>query len=115
MLCSKCNSQLPDNARFCNVCGTPAAGAPVWEGYPAPESAFCVKCGAALLDGAMFCGSCGEKQNPYASAPYSNAPQHYPYANAPISDRAKSDYNSKGKNVKVYQNYDGMVYCHENP
>jgi hypothetical protein len=58
-ICPSCNSQNPENAKFCPGCGTPA---------PAPEPAFeapsfCPFCGTKLEPGSAFCPNCGAKQN----------------------------------------------------
>ncbi len=50
MKCVKCNSELPDGAKFCNACGA------------SQEPAKCVKCGAELPAGAKFCNGCGASQ-----------------------------------------------------
>lgn len=34
--CSKCGANLPDGARFCNVCGAPQSGAPT-QSYQQPQ------------------------------------------------------------------------------
>lgn len=49
--CLNCGSELPDHAKFCNKCGTPA---------PEQKSElFCSKCGTKLEAGTKFCSSCG--------------------------------------------------------
>lgn len=64
MNCTKCNSEIPNGARFCPVCGNACgtasdvkpAAAP-----PEPENkTFCGKCGLELRRGAKFCSVCGE-------------------------------------------------------
>lgn len=62
MNCIKCNSELPNGAKFCPSCGAffgegadvkPAAA-------PAPEQKYyCEKCGLELMRGARFCTVCG--------------------------------------------------------
>lgn len=52
MICSKCNNEIPNGAKFCTVCGTPCAAAE-------PAKIFCAKCGLELAAGAKFCTSCG--------------------------------------------------------
>lgn len=48
--CIKCGAELPDHAKFCNKCGTPA---------PEQKSElFCSKCGEKLEVGTKFCSSC---------------------------------------------------------
>lgn len=56
MICTKCNNEIPDGAKFCPSCGAVAASA------PAPESEkkfYCEKCGLELMKGAKFCSVCG--------------------------------------------------------
>lgn len=63
MICTKCNSEIPNGAKFCPVCGNacgtvsdvkPAAAPPARE-----EKTFCGKCGLELRRGAKFCAVCG--------------------------------------------------------
>lgn len=63
MNCTKCNSEVPNGAKFCPVCGNACgtasdvrpAAAP-----PEPEKKnFCGKCGLELRRGAKFCAVCG--------------------------------------------------------
>lgn len=63
MNCTKCNSEVPNGAKFCPVCGNACgtasdvrpAAAP-----PEPEKKnFCGKCGLELRQGAKFCAVCG--------------------------------------------------------
>lgn len=67
MICSKCNSQIPDGAKFCTVCGAPcgtAADVKPLEASAAPEKRyFCSKCGLELQYGAKFCTACGTPAN----------------------------------------------------
>ena len=48
--CPKCNSQIEDNAKFCNQCGTPII-----------ENVICPQCGANIPQDALFCPVCGCK------------------------------------------------------
>lgn len=63
MICTKCNSEVPNGAKFCPVCGNACgtasdvkpAAAP-----PEPETkTYCGKCGLELRRGARFCSVCG--------------------------------------------------------
>lgn len=63
MNCTKCNSEIPNGARFCpvcgNACGTASDVKPV-AAPPEPEKKnFCGKCGLELRQGAKFCAVCG--------------------------------------------------------
>lgn len=63
MTCLKCNSEIPDGAKFCPVCGASCGSVP--DVKPAAEPAasekkyFCEKCGLELERGARFCAVCG--------------------------------------------------------
>ncbi len=76
--CPKCNSEVPENSKFCLECGAkievlnenevicPACGTKTAKGKfcmecGAPLIAKCAKCGAELPKGAKFCLECGEK------------------------------------------------------
>jgi len=51
--CVNCGKNLPPNAQFCSKCGHAA------DEKPAPK--FCSKCGTENMPGASFCNQCGEK------------------------------------------------------
>ena len=60
--CPRCPTEIPENARFCGVCGeTMTAGQTLGT---ASQSRFCGRCGAGLPDEADFCGACGAKAQP---------------------------------------------------
>lgn len=48
MFCTKCNSEIPDGAKFCASCGEPVN-----------SKKFCVKCGTELAGNMKFCSACG--------------------------------------------------------
>ncbi|WP_246451821.1 SPFH domain-containing protein [Alkalicella caledoniensis] len=50
--CSKCNSQVPREAKFCSSCGNTMVS---------PKTS-CVSCGHELTEGAKFCSDCGSAQ-----------------------------------------------------
>lgn len=63
MICTKCNSEVPNGAKFCPVCGNACGTA--FDVKPAvappePETkTYCEKCGLELRQGAKFCAVCG--------------------------------------------------------
>lgn len=59
MKCVKCNAELPEGAKFCNMCGAK-------QETNSPK--YCVQCGSALLNGAAFCSDCGASQNSQGAA-----------------------------------------------
>ena len=61
MYCNKCNSQVPDGAKFCPNCG--ALTAPKTE-----NKNFCENCGLELPKGAKFCTVCGAAVTKMSSA-----------------------------------------------
>jgi ribosomal protein L40E len=51
MICQQCQSELPEDAKFCSQCGIPV---------PQPQVAVvCQKCQSELPEGARFCTECG--------------------------------------------------------
>ena len=78
IVCPNCNSEVPENSKFCLECGTkiellnenevicPACGKKTNKGKfcmecGAPLVAKCAGCGAELPSGAKFCLECGQK------------------------------------------------------
>lgn len=55
--CGNCGAELDDDARFCQVCGTPVEEKAVAE-EKRPER-VCGNCGSYLSPEAKFCGNCG--------------------------------------------------------
>jgi hypothetical protein len=60
MQCPTCKAALPDNARFCNVCGAAI-----------PQGLVCSNCGQPLQPGQRFCMHCGA---PVSVAPVESGP-----------------------------------------
>ncbi len=58
MSCPNCNTEIPANSQFCNVCGT-RIERPIMETQPARS--VCAQCGAPLEDDQLFCTNCGAK------------------------------------------------------
>ncbi len=67
--CPNCNTEIPANSQFCNVCGAKIERPQVQEniGIAMPGN-VCAKCGAPLEADQMFCTNCGAKveQEPVA-------------------------------------------------
>jgi tetratricopeptide (TPR) repeat protein len=49
MICGKCGEELPDNSKFCHVCGAKQ------------EGGVCSKCGSPVHSGSKFCNKCGAR------------------------------------------------------
>ncbi|MBD5111955.1 MAG: zinc-ribbon domain-containing protein [Ruminococcaceae bacterium] len=61
MICTKCNSIVPDEAKFCPSCGADCKPAPAAQNTS--EKKQCVKCGLELENNAKFCPVCGTAVN----------------------------------------------------
>lgn len=57
MICTKCNSIIPDEAKFCPSCGANCKTAPAAQ--TVSEKKCCEKCGLELEANAKFCPVCG--------------------------------------------------------
>lgn len=67
MICSKCNSEIPNGLRFCTVCGAECQAA------VSEQKNVCPKCGQELNVGAKFCPGCGTSTaNAENAAPVNN-------------------------------------------
>src|SRR3989442_6765504 len=72
--CHKCNNELIEQARFCNVCGSPQTpGYQVQVSPPTDQETpdktnRCHKCGSELPVEARFCNLCGSAQTSSASS-----------------------------------------------
>ena len=53
LVCSKCNSPLPQGAKFCMNCGEKVT----------PKEVYCQECGAVMPANAQFCLNCGTRRN----------------------------------------------------
>ena len=58
LYCRYCGATLPDDARFCHICGKEVDRTP-----------HCPSCGASLPEGSRFCSFCGTPLSATASAP----------------------------------------------
>lgn len=76
MICSKCNAEIPETAKFCPACGSSMAQA---------AAKFCSGCGKQLADGVMFCADCG---TPVAQSAPATAPVNA--ASAPVAEPVMS-------------------------
>ncbi|MBQ6474925.1 MAG: zinc-ribbon domain-containing protein [Clostridia bacterium] len=75
MKCISCGNEVPNDVKFCRVCGMPnrAAFEP-WtisgeELEQAEPARFCMGCGAPLTAGAAFCSRCGRPVAPIQAKP----------------------------------------------
>lgn len=69
MFCPNCNTEIPANSQFCNVCGAKIER-PVQEMQPQPSGRVCAQCGAPLEEDQVFCTNCGAKvEQPAEAAP----------------------------------------------
>ena len=56
-ICPKCKKELPDNAVYCDACGT------LWKKIAESDCVFCSNCGQKLQVGVAYCSSCGNPLN----------------------------------------------------
>ena len=69
MLCSVCNTKLPDGSQFCLKCGAPVGLSASSIDPPLTEvRVACSGCGADLPAGAEFCSKCGKSTSISSSA-----------------------------------------------
>jgi RNA polymerase subunit RPABC4/transcription elongation factor Spt4 len=59
--CPSCQEPLPQDARFCPVCGEETTAASETEDAPDEISSSCPSCQESLPENARFCPECGEK------------------------------------------------------
>ena len=78
MICKKCNAELPDNSKFCSICGAAVETAPA-------ANMFCTSCGAKLAEGTMFCTECGTPVKRIAAPAPVNAMPEPVAAPAPVN------------------------------
>ena len=58
MRCPNCETEVPEEEKFCPECGVPLDLAP---GSPPADVAKCPHCGTTLLPNDQFCGECGKE------------------------------------------------------
>ncbi len=83
MICSKCNAEIPDNSKFCPVCGN--------NNQQTVANKFCGNCGTALPAGAMFCSECGASTEAKTAQPVMAGAASAPTVSAiptPVNDPA---------------------------
>ena len=90
MICSKCNHQIVEGAKFCMSCGAPVVA-----------KAFCMGCGTELPPEAKFCPSCGTGRS---AAP--------PSAKTDKSKDALTFYN-QGLEYFNQKDYRRAIECYE--
>lgn len=62
MICSKCGNSIPDDSKFCVLCGNKMERPVQNVGAQAVPPSWCTSCGAQLRPGAAFCAKCGARQ-----------------------------------------------------
>jgi len=82
MICQACNTENPDQAKFCMGCGDTLQN-------------VCPECGTELPTGAKFCFSCGAKIGEPASAPAATVPAAPTATTASSPSPAESDALSR--------------------
>lgn len=82
MTCTKCGNELPKEAKFCSLCGTPAL-----EEMKTPR--FCMYCGKSVDADTQFCEHCGQKIAPAETTP--EAESESPDLNELISSLSQED------------------------
>lgn len=65
-VCPKCQSNVKDGQRFCNVCGTNVPAAASGAIPPVPSKVYCEQCGRELNKLMKFCKYCGAVQKNFA-------------------------------------------------
>lgn len=58
-ICLSCGNELPDSAKFCNICGTEMQEETCAAKDPEPKPVLCKACGSPLKPDANFCKRCG--------------------------------------------------------
>lgn len=61
MFCPNCNTEIPVNSRFCNVCGAKIDSGQMNTMQNLMAGKVCSQCGAPLEDDQLFCINCGTK------------------------------------------------------
>lgn len=85
MICKHCGNPLPDDSKFCGVCGNEVVH------EQETKKSFCTNCGAIMEEGSMFCSNCGQAVG--AQPPYSRQMQNV--------NTHKTDKNGDGKSTAI--------------
>lgn len=59
-VCTNCKKELPDDAEFCDNCGTKVEAESTENKDLQQKAIFCHNCGNALKEGVKFCPKCGQ-------------------------------------------------------
>ena len=107
IFCPNCNTEIPANSQFCNVCGTKIE-------QPQPEppvqssGRVCAKCGAPLEEDQLFCTNCGAKVEAAPAPAPTPAPIPAPVPvveEPPVSEPEKILCPNCGKELKPEQKF----------
>lgn len=88
--CSSCGCVLPEEARYCFLCGRPLPE-PSPTAEPVPDAQYCVHCGAMREGESRFCPVCGGAFFPEADPPalVTTAPEPLPAPEEPTDTHAE--------------------------